>query len=274
MAAAVASPGGAFAAIGASVLLLGAVAVFVPAWADGAAVGTATSTAIPASAPAGATPHPSPAATPVQAPEPSAPSKTDGNADGVSAGGRTDPLAAPSPVVAVVRQVAAPTVHVDTGNQLLFPIVSGTSQPFATISITVDSPSPTPPTTLVAAADGTWQSDPIVALPQGQTSLRITQTDRAGNVSDPALLQFTLGSPVLSVDLSSDGYRVKIAGAPSATVELVGGGVPGVCSRSWAPMGSCGRHPVGRAPGIYDVGVRYRLGDRFGPTAHQSVVFG
>ncbi len=348
---AVASPGVAIAAAAAGILLLGAIVVFVPAWASEST--PHTTQALPAAA-APPTPNlqPKPTATPALE-QPTVPSATDNGLDTVAdvhtapsiaaailapldgsvtnssavtltgvgtpgsdltltAAGLRTRVSGPTVVaqvpsdgrwnatldfsalpdddygielgpsggsahavthITVDRQVAPPAAQADTGNNLLLPILSGTSEPFATIRITIDSVPPGETVTLRAAADGSWRSTTLTAVPLGSSSLTVTQTDSAGNVSPPALLRFTLKSPALFTELAPFGYIAQAQGQPGATAEFTLDGGASVLVQLDASGTRAAYLPWSAPPGGFDVAVRYRLGDRFGPTAHQTVLW-
>ncbi|WP_235734866.1 Ig-like domain-containing protein [Nocardioides alcanivorans] len=80
------------------------------------------------------------------------------------------------------------------------PTVTGTGEPGATIAVTVDG---SPAGTSTVGPDGNWSFDISTPLANGPHTVEVTQSDEAGNESDPAEVGFTVDG--LPVDTDGDG---------------------------------------------------------------------
>ncbi|GAA1810274.1 sigma-70 family RNA polymerase sigma factor [Agromyces neolithicus] len=135
------------------------------------------------------------------------------------------PVAAPAPAAPpplpaepIDTSAPAPTVSsVDTAGGIAQPIVSGTAEPGATVAVAADAGS----WTTVAGSSGAFSLE-TTGLPAGHSDLAVTQTDVAGNVSEPALVGVDLVAPTLVID-SSDTRRpiITLSGVSAATVEIL-----------------------------------------------------
>ncbi|WP_187432610.1 sigma-70 family RNA polymerase sigma factor [Agromyces mariniharenae] len=180
--------------------------------ATGDADGEGTDVAPPAAPTSPSVPGPTPAPGPTPTPTPT-------------------PTPEPEPVD---DTAAAPAFTADTAGGLVDPLLSGTAEPGAAVTVT-SGDGRTWSTT--AGASGTW-SVVADALPAGATELTAAQVDVAGNASaasDPVVVE--LSSPSLELRPSgpivwhltfggaaSADVQVLVDGAPAATVTLDGNG--------------------------------------------------
>ncbi|WP_344311940.1 Ig-like domain-containing protein, partial [Agromyces terreus] len=165
----------------------------------------------------------------------------------------------PTDTVALAPTVAAP----DTAGGLVDPILSGTAEPLASIVAAFEG------RTASTTADdaGAW-SLAVQGLPAGTTSIAVTQTDAAGNRSEPTVVAVQLSSPQLVLTPSGVGWRGELRGVPGATVEVriarvLGFDVTLDGNGRAAASGSL----LALISNFTDVSVRYVSGDRTGPSA-------
>ncbi len=104
----------------------------------------------------------------------------------------------------------APTVEASNGAQLV-----GTAEANSTVKITINGNT----FSVTAAADGTWSYQPIPAL-ANNTSVTITATDRAGNVSQPTSLTIDGQAPNSPTVGNSNGTVFSGTAEAGSTVIL------------------------------------------------------
>ncbi|MER7798386.1 Ig-like domain-containing protein [Microbacterium sp. NPDC096154] len=114
------------------------------------------------------------------------------------------------------------------------PAVTGTGEPGALVDVEIDG-APVADDVLVAE-DGTWSTPVVDPLAEGDHTVTATQTDAAGNESDPASNDFTVDTtapapPVITSPADGDVVAdatpaITGTGEPGATVELVIDGTP------------------------------------------------
>ena len=152
----------------------------------------------PAPAPA---PTPAPVPTPAQVPEP-------------------EPTPPPRPPVQPSDTVALPpsVSSIDTAGGIVQPIVSGTAEPGAAVTISAGAGGSW---TTAAASSGAFTIE-LAGLQAGRTDLAVTQVDVAGNASAPAVVGVDLVAPTLVID-STDTRRpiITLSGVSGTTVEIV-----------------------------------------------------
>ncbi|MDH6097658.1 Ig-like domain-containing protein [Anabaenopsis sp. FSS-46] len=106
--------------------------------------------------------------------------------------------------------------------------ITGTGQPGAIVNLSLDSGRVLQAgNTVTVADDGTWSipifTADITAFGQGTETITATQTDIAGNTSDPANLTFTVDTLVLITAADQNiAARLQAASAQSATVDAAG----------------------------------------------------
>jgi len=137
----------------------------------------------------------------------------------------------------VVPVVTSPKDGTSTNNQT--PTLAGTGEPGATVTVT-DGPNGPAVCTTTVKADGTWSCS-VTTLPEGDHQLVTTQTDPAGNVSDPTTI-------TVHVDTTPpDAAKVTkpAAGAPTSNTkpQLGGTAEPGatvsVTDKNGTPVPGC-----------------------------------
>jgi RNA polymerase sigma factor (sigma-70 family) len=196
-----------------------------------------------------AAPSPSPAPHPVPQPDP-----------GPGPGPGPDPQPEPEPEPEP-EAPARPVLHEpDTAGGLVDPIVSGSAQPGALVTVTDGTDRAW---SADVDAQGAW-SVLVSGLPAGTSTLLVIQTDARGLVSDPAEQVIDLLAPAIRVI----PMFVDVTGAPDAMVEVLVDGSPMLRM----PLGA-----EGRTMGIFpwwmsDVSVRYVVpsetgADRTGPAS-------
>ena len=128
------------------------------------------------------------------------------------------PATSPPPPVAPIDTVAlAPSVSsIDTAGGIVQPIVAGTAEPGATVTVAAPGGS----WTTVAGASGAYSIE-VTGLPAGRTDLAVSQVDAAGNVSAPTAVSVDLVAPTLVID-ASDTRRpiITLSGVSATTVEI------------------------------------------------------
>lgn len=180
-----------------------------------------------------------------------------------------DPVPTPEPEPEPVDDLALPPVfEADSAGGLVDPLLSGTAEPGAAVTVIADDGR-----TWSASADaaGAWS---VVAdgLPAGTTQLTAVQTDAAGNTSAAsAPVAVDLSSPALA--LRRSGYLVwhaTFTGAASADVQLLLDGSPattvaldGTGSARFVALGGIGSESR--------VEVRYAAAGRTGPVSTATV---
>ena len=192
---------------------------------------------IPAPAPA-----PTPAPTPT--PAPAAP-----------------PVVAPVPVDSTAL---APIISlVDTAGGLVDPILTGTAEPGATVTVTGDTGGTWSTT---ADGEGAW-SVLASGLPTGTTNLVAAQTDAAGNVSTASeAVAVTLTPPLLELGGNGAFLFATLTGMPGGDVEVLVDGVP-FTVLTVDPSGTADYAAFLPGNLSVDVAVRYVADGRTGPAA-------
>ena len=108
------------------------------------------------------------------------------------------------------------------------PEIVGTGDPDDTITVTgVDEKGePIVVCTTTVDASGNWKCTSGTDLPEKETTLTVTETDPAGNVSEPTKVTFTVDTTAPSISIATVD-RTQISGTtePNATVQVT---VPGV----------------------------------------------
>jgi MYXO-CTERM domain-containing protein len=121
-----------------------------------------------------------------------------------------------APALAVIAPAADETVTVST------PTISGTAEPGATVTVTVDGQVVG---TATAGADGMWSIVPSAALAEGEREIVVVAADAAGNMSPPVTVTITIdATPSAPVAITSPVNNTQVDG-PSLTV--TGTGEPG-----------------------------------------------
>ncbi|WP_051485426.1 Ig-like domain-containing protein [Nocardioides sp. J54] len=170
----------------------------------------------------------------------------------------------PSEPVEVVVDTTAPAAPVITspgdGEEVddRTPTITGTGEPGATVEVTVDG---VVVGTTEVGGDGTWSLDVASPLPDGPHTVEVTQTDAAGNTSEPGTSDFVVetpapAAPTVDAPGTTDDRTPTITGTgePGSTVDiLLDGAVVGSAEvdddGTWTftfdePL-SCGTHEVG-----------------------------
>lgn len=152
---------------------------------------------------------------------------------------------------------AAPMItEVDTGGGALYPVVSGTAAPGASVQLRARTGALSVVTT---GRDGRWRSDPLDAFPSGTS--QVTATTAGGSATGVA----TVRQPIISTSFSGDSITVRIAGIPGNRYQV-----------SWdgAEIGAADTDGSGvalvsaavSAAGPHTVSVRASAGARVGPS--------
>ncbi len=166
----------------------------------------------------------------------------------------------------IVRQPQLPVVTtVDTGTGsnagTLFPTVSGTARPGATVSLTAAGRS----TTTTADRTGSWSVTTGAGMVAGANTIAISQTDASGRTSRALLLPVTLSA--LTITMSNRSSSAWISGIPFATIQIaVGGGgwISGALDESGTYVARIDPH---RWSATRSISAKYEAGGRSGPTA-------
>lgn len=179
------------------------------------------------------------------------------------------PTPGPEPEPEPVDDIALPPVfEADSAGGLVDPLLSGTAEPGAAVTLIADDGR-----TWSAAADatGAWR---VVAdgLPAGTTQLTAVQADAAGNTSAAsAPVAVDLSSPSLALRRSGHlVWHATFTGAASADVQLLLDGSPattvtldGTGSARFVALGGIGSESL--------VEVRYAADGRTGPVSTATV---
>lgn len=122
------------------------------------------------------------------------------------------PAAEPSDTGALAPSVSS----IDTAGGIVQPIMAGTAEAGATVTVAAPGGS----WTTVAGSSGAFSIE-VTGLPAGHTDLAVSQVDTAGNVSAPATVGVDLVAPTLVID-ASDTRRpiITLAGVGGTTVEI------------------------------------------------------
>jgi hypothetical protein len=180
-----------------------------------------------------------------------------------------DPTPDPKPDPDPADTVALPPIvaDVDTVGGLVFPIISGTAEPGATVLIA----SPGGDTTVTAdATSGAWRIE-VSGLSAGATTLLVTQTDLAGNRSESMPIPVSLASPSMAVHSAPLLFsRADFEGVPSTGIEVL------IDSRPWftRTLDRRGEARVWIIPPLDSsrtVEVRYAVDGRVGPAAAATI---
>lgn len=153
----------------------------------------------------------------VAAPAPAPAPAPDAPAPPAAAPAPATPTAPPPPAEPSDTGARAPSVtSIDTAGGIVQPIVSGTAEPGATVTVTA----PDGAWTTVAGSSGAF-SIAVTGLPAGRTDLAVSQVDTAGNVSAPTAVSVDLVTPTLVID-ASDTRRpiITLSGVSATTVEI------------------------------------------------------
>lgn len=206
---------------------------------------------ISASPPPNTQPTPTPVSDPTQTPKP-APSSTS----------HPTPGALSSPTVLLV----------DTGTgaqqNLLYPIVSGTAEPHAVITLTNGTSADM---TVTADPDGSWSTEQLTGFGHGAYILSVTQTTVTGSTSPPATTRVTVKAPPsLFAAAGSAGLSIFVLGSAPGSIRVLTDQsmdwgvhelIPGFLGTygwgdtfTWIP-----------SPGLHEISVQYVFGDRSGP---------
>lgn len=132
--------------------------------------------------------------------------------------GELEPSASdpPSPAPSASPQSLAFEIsRVDTGDGALFPVVSGTGRPGASVVVSVGSSS----TTTTINRDGHWETSPVVVRPG------VVDVVAASDGSEGEVRGVNVGAPVLSVSRRGDSVTVSVRGAPTTSYDLTVAGV-------------------------------------------------
>jgi RNA polymerase sigma factor (sigma-70 family) len=219
------------------------------------------------------TPGPTPPIAPIEADTPVVDEAPDDAPPGLSPAPEPspapDPVPTPEPEPEPVDDIALPPVFAaDSAGGLVDPLLSGTAEPGAAVTVIADDGR-----TWSATADaaGAWS---VVAdgLPAGTTQLTAVQADAAGNTSTAsAPVAVDLSSPSLA--LRRSGYLVwhaTFTGAAYADVQLLLDGSPattvtldGTGSARFVALGGIGSESR--------VEVRYAADGRTGPVSTATV---
>ncbi|MFB6609903.1 sigma-70 family RNA polymerase sigma factor [Agromyces sp. NPDC056379] len=193
---------------------------------------------------------------------------------------KPDPEPEPEPEPVDAEALPPVAMPADTSGGLVDPILSGTAEPGASIFVSVQSPAAAAAASEATAPDaladesGNWTLV-YSGLPAGTHLLSVTQTDVAGNRSEPsAPIEVVLSSPSMQLRPVWNGgwwgWRVSFAGKADATVQVLGDGE----ERRREVLDATGGLTL---PGVYEVDrsveytVRYTSGGRFGPSAPADI---
>ena len=109
----------------------------------------------------------------------------------------------------------APIINPTDGTE-----ITGTGEPGATVSLTY--PGLSEPLTAVVDEEGNWSIDPATDLADG-TVVIATQSDAAGNSSDPATAVIDAAAPVVAIDLAGPDAVSGTSEAGAAIALTIGG---------------------------------------------------
>ncbi|MHA7985658.1 sigma-70 family RNA polymerase sigma factor [Rathayibacter sp. CAU 1779] len=181
----------------------------------------------------------------------------------------SDPPATTDPPPVTVTPPAAPAITVDTADGRYYPIVSGTADPGAQVTVSGGGTT----VTVHADASGAWRvSTAFTGYGTGTGTVTATQTSGDGIASAPASASFTLTAPQASIWQVGNApiAFLTIVGTPDATVELLADDVSQGTRRI---NGNGQRHDtvLGGSRG-HDIAVRYSdAAGRVGPSTHASL---
>lgn len=217
-------------------------------------------------------------APPVGSPAPQAPAEP----TAPSPAPKPTPTPTPTPTPEPPDTVALPPTvdqDVDTAGGLVFPRLTGTAEPGATVTATpvrqdvatvlaasdggAEASAADRSMSTVAGSDGRWMLE-LTTLPAGDSRVAVVQRDVAGNVSAPTEIGLWLQAPVLHYGGFLGAAWVGLfTGAPGATVELLADGR--VVDRvELGEDGRASREYLGFVEDPATIGVRYVVGDRTG----------
>jgi len=168
--------------------------------------------AAPVVAPQPVVAPPTPASRPAPAPQParsSAPTS------------KPTPSSTPTPTPAPTHVPAQLTATADSGGGLYYPIVSGTGDPGATVTISNGSNQ----TSVTVGSHGSYSTGQLTWVAVGSSSLTVTQKPISG-ASSQTTASYAALTPPSSV--SAPLGAVTVAGAPNATVLVSGSDALGV----------------------------------------------
>jgi MYXO-CTERM domain-containing protein len=155
-----------------------------------------------------------------------------------------------APALAVIAPAADETVTVST------PTISGTAEPGATVTVTVDGQVVG---TATAGADGMWSIIPSAALAEGEREIVVVAADAAGNMSPPVTVTITIdATPAAPVAITSPVNNTQVDG-PSLTV--TGTGEPGATITVFVDNAQAGQTTV-NPDGTWSVSVPVTAGQR------------
>lgn len=177
--------------------------------------------------------------------------------------------------------LSAPTVLlVDTGTgaqqNLLYPIVSGTAEPRAVITL---SNGTSADVTVTADLDGSWSTEQLTGFGQGTYVLSVTQTTVNGSTSPPATTRVTLNaSPSLFAAAGSGGFTILVLGSAPGSIRLLTDqsmdwGVHELIPGFLGAYGWADTFTWVPSAGVHEVSVQYVVGDRSGPPRTTVVPF-
>lgn len=212
-------------------------------------------------APAPPIAEPAPAPDPAPAPEPRPVIPASGVPIPVPAVAVTvaPPAVEPTPVDAAVLPPLVASV--DTAGGLVAPVVSGTAEAGAAVTVTASGGVAA---TVVADGGGSWSVE-LPGLPAGTSSIVAEQTDVAGNRSAPsAPVAVTLAAPSLAFTAQGAWLDTTFTGVPGATVQVLADGVP-IDEVVLDAAGRSAFDVLAPANHTWTPSVRYVVEDRTGP---------
>lgn len=167
---------------------------------------------------------------------------------------------------------AAPTVStVDTGDDRYYPIVSGTAEPGAIVTVVAAGHT----TTVVADATGAWSASPLAERQDAAASGTITVTQTVDGLTSPEVnATYALKAPELSAESvlwdNSPVVKVSVVGGVRTGILLT---VDGETSSLYVDVPDARYYLLG--PGEHDIDARYTDdAGRFGPRTHVTVTVG
>lgn len=146
--------------------------------------------------------------------------------------------------------------EVDTGDGALYPVVSGTAAPGASVHLRAR----TGALSLVTAdGRGRWHSDSLDAFPVGAS--QVTATTAGGSATSAV----TVRQPIVSTSFSGDAVTVRITGTPNTRYQVSWDGSE-IGAADADESGAAVVSAAVSAAGSHTVSVRASAGSRVGPS--------
>ncbi|WP_431277123.1 hypothetical protein [Leifsonia poae] len=178
------------------------------------------------------------------------------------------PLEIPAPLVAVrpPRLEAPSLTSVDTADGLYFPMLSGSAEPGAAITV---SNGPLPDVVVAAASDGTWSTPQLEGLPAGRSTIDVAQTLRgATSATTTATVDLVPPTIVASRGALVNGlFPLPITGHPGAHVTVLIEGSSSAQATLDATGGATVSIPFASGQAPLTMTARYGAPGRSGPSS-------